>query len=97
MSTDNPHVPSDTLPRTEFSTARDDDGLMSLATELYTAAHKFDEGGAVEFIALRLQLFRQQILERQLKNQLFERAVNAEAEVRRLDRRAKRAARKEAP
>ena len=49
----------------------------ALAHDLYTAAHKFDHDGALEVIGLRLQLFRQQILQQQLELQLRQRRRRA--------------------
>ena len=42
----------------------------ALAQDLYDAAHKFDHDGAVEFIALYLRLYRQQLGQEQLELQL---------------------------
>ena len=49
----------------------------ALARDLYAAAHKFDEAGAIEFIRLYLRLYRQQIQQDQLEQQLRQRRRRA--------------------
>lgn len=50
---------------------------FAVAQDLYTAAHKFDHDGAVEFIQLYLRLYRGQILQQQLELQLRQRRRRA--------------------